>query len=181
MPQIGASASAFLSQKSIKGAAKVQPNEKNMNNSVKNQNNITNINNQEGNFGFRNNIIQKGVPNMLIPRSSSVTVTPSVTCSKDVSGQYRKNNSFNYANNTFSSLFTSVLQLANDEGVDETCSNMQRQWFSFLAKYVEFNSIFSFEEPATLSGIARYPEALVQRQRQKKKKNEDLFWLGLIQ
>ncbi|GFW73989.1 RNA-directed DNA polymerase from mobile element jockey [Trichonephila clavipes] len=53
------------------------------------------------------------------PQSNYRTVIPSVSYSKVVSGQIREISHVNTPNSNFSTIFTNVIQIANDEGVDE--------------------------------------------------------------
>ncbi|GFV09140.1 hypothetical protein TNCV_2430221 [Trichonephila clavipes] len=50
---------------------------------------------------------------------SKIAVIPSVSYSKVVSGQIREISHVNTPNSNFSTIFTNVIQIANDEGVDE--------------------------------------------------------------
>ncbi|GFS83771.1 hypothetical protein TNCV_611041 [Trichonephila clavipes] len=53
------------------------------------------------------------------PQSNYRAVIPSVSYSKVVSGQIREISHVNTSNSNFSTIFTNVIQIANDEGVDE--------------------------------------------------------------
>ncbi|GFT15533.1 hypothetical protein TNCV_3265341 [Trichonephila clavipes] len=53
------------------------------------------------------------------PQSNYRAVIPSVSYSKVVSGQIREISHVNFPNSNFSTIFTNVIQIANDEGVDE--------------------------------------------------------------
>ncbi|GFU32816.1 hypothetical protein TNCV_4154551 [Trichonephila clavipes] len=53
------------------------------------------------------------------PQSNYRAVISSVSYSKVVSGQIREISHVNSPNSNFSTIFTNVIQIANDEGVDE--------------------------------------------------------------
>ncbi|GFU88286.1 hypothetical protein TNCV_846791 [Trichonephila clavipes] len=53
------------------------------------------------------------------PQSNYRAVIPPVSYSKVVSGQIREISHVNTPNFNFSTIFTNVIQIANDEGVDE--------------------------------------------------------------
>ncbi|GFY22541.1 nucleic-acid-binding protein from transposon X-element [Trichonephila clavipes] len=78
---------------------------------------------QEGNLGSRNDLNLKSRKHaqskIQQPQSNSRSVIPSVSYSKVVSGQIREISHVNFPNSNFSTIFTNVIQIANDEGVDE--------------------------------------------------------------
>ncbi|GFV26025.1 hypothetical protein TNCV_2693911 [Trichonephila clavipes] len=53
------------------------------------------------------------------PQSNYRAVIPSVPYSKVVSGQIREISHVNTSNSNFSTIFTYVIQIANDKGVDD--------------------------------------------------------------
>ncbi|GFV35751.1 hypothetical protein TNCV_913411 [Trichonephila clavipes] len=53
------------------------------------------------------------------PQSNYHAVIPSVSYSKVISGQIREMSHVNTPNSNFSTIFTNVIQIAKDEGVDE--------------------------------------------------------------
>ncbi|GFS51851.1 hypothetical protein TNCV_2959451 [Trichonephila clavipes] len=53
------------------------------------------------------------------PQSNYRAFIPSVAYSKVVSGQIREISHVNTPNSNFSTIFTNVIQIANDEGVDD--------------------------------------------------------------
>ncbi|GFW86262.1 nucleic-acid-binding protein from transposon X-element [Trichonephila clavipes] len=78
---------------------------------------------QERNLGSRNDLNLKSSMHaqskIQQPQSNYRAVIPSVSYSKVVSGHIREISHVNSPNSNFSTIFTNVIQIANDEGVDE--------------------------------------------------------------
>ncbi|GFX09000.1 nucleic-acid-binding protein from transposon X-element [Trichonephila clavipes] len=79
---------------------------------------------QERNFGSRNDLNLRNSPmytqfKIQQPQSNYCTVIPSVSYSEVVSGHIREISHVNTPNSNFSTIFTNVIQIANDEGADE--------------------------------------------------------------
>ncbi|GFW61841.1 nucleic-acid-binding protein from transposon X-element [Trichonephila clavipes] len=88
-----------------------------------NPNNLPQNKIQERNLGSRNDLNLKSSMHaqskIQQPQSNYRAVIPSVSYSKVVSGQIREITHVNTPNSNFSTIFTNVIQIANDEGVDE--------------------------------------------------------------
>ncbi|GFS49257.1 probable RNA-directed DNA polymerase from transposon X-element [Trichonephila clavipes] len=88
-----------------------------------NPNNLPQNKIQERNLGSRNNLNLKSSMHaqskIQQPQSNYRAVIPSVSYSKVVSGLIREISHVNTPNSNFSTIFTNVIQIANDKGVDE--------------------------------------------------------------
>ncbi|GFU30578.1 RNA-directed DNA polymerase from mobile element jockey [Trichonephila clavipes] len=88
-----------------------------------NSNNLPQNKIQERRLGSRNDLNLKSSMHaqskIQQPQSNYRAVIPSVSYSKVVSGQIREISHVNTSNSNFSTIFTNVIQIANDEGVDE--------------------------------------------------------------
>ncbi|GFX60025.1 hypothetical protein TNCV_4557061 [Trichonephila clavipes] len=88
-----------------------------------NPNNLPQNKIQERNLGSRNDLNLKSSMHaqskIQQPQSNYRAVIPSVSYSKVVSGQIREISHVNTPNSNFSTIFTNVIQIANDEGVDD--------------------------------------------------------------
>ncbi|GFU35507.1 transposable element Tcb2 transposase [Trichonephila clavipes] len=88
-----------------------------------NPNNLPQNKIQERNLGSRNDLNLKSSihtqSKIQQPQSNYRAVIPSVSYSKVVSGQIREISHVNTPHSNFSIIFTNVIQIANDEGVDE--------------------------------------------------------------
>ncbi|GFX72049.1 nucleic-acid-binding protein from transposon X-element [Trichonephila clavipes] len=88
-----------------------------------NPNNLPQNKIKEINLGSRNDLNLKSSMHaqskIQQPQSNYRAVIPSVSYSKVVSGQIREISHVNTSHSNFSTIFTNVIQIANDEGVDE--------------------------------------------------------------
>ncbi|GFT14724.1 hypothetical protein TNCV_632911 [Trichonephila clavipes] len=123
MRRIGANAPLFRRLKVIKKAPQKGNRNKNQHPKGNNPNNLPKNKIQERNFGSSNDLNLKSSPTqaqskLQQPQSNYRAVIPSVSYSKVVSGQIREISRVNNRNSNFSTIFTNVIQIANDE-VDE--------------------------------------------------------------
>ncbi|GFX80971.1 hypothetical protein TNCV_1909641 [Trichonephila clavipes] len=124
MRRIGANAPVFrrlqIIKKRPKRAIKLRIN---ILREIYNPNNLPHNKIQERILGSRNDLNLKSnmhsQSKIQQPQSNYSAVIPSVSYSKVVSGQIREISHVNTPNSNFSTIFTNVIQIANDEGVDE--------------------------------------------------------------
>ncbi|GFT88304.1 hypothetical protein TNCV_5074101 [Trichonephila clavipes] len=114
----------FPKTKSNKKAPQKGNRNKNQHPKGNNPNNLPKNKIQERNFGSSNDLNLKSSPTqaqskLQQPQSNYRAVIPSVSYSKVVSGQIREISRVNSRNSNFSTIFTNVIQIANDEEVDE--------------------------------------------------------------
>ncbi|GFW37338.1 RNA-directed DNA polymerase from mobile element jockey [Trichonephila clavipes] len=122
MQRIGANAPVFRSLKIIKKAPQKGNQNKNQHPKGNNPNNLPQNKIQERNLGSRNDLNLKSSMHaqskIQQPQSNYRAVIPPFSYSKVVSGQIREISHVNTPNSNFSTIFTNVIQIAND-GVDE--------------------------------------------------------------
>ncbi|GFX63339.1 hypothetical protein TNCV_3619421 [Trichonephila clavipes] len=96
---------------------------KNQHPKVNNPNNMPQNKIQERNLGSRNDLNLKSnmhaQSKIQQPQSNYRAVIPSFSYSKVVSGLIREISHVNTPNSNFSTIFTNVIEIPNDEGVDE--------------------------------------------------------------
>ncbi|GFX02488.1 hypothetical protein TNCV_194661 [Trichonephila clavipes] len=113
----------FPNTKNNKKALQKGNQNKNQHPKGNNPNNLPQNKVQERNLGSRNNLNLKSSMHakskIQRPQSNYRAVIPSLSHSKVVSGQIREISHVNTPNSNFSTIFTNVIQIANDEGVNE--------------------------------------------------------------